>query len=251
MARGGVFGLGILFRVREFILGIPISPWTDLLRCGRAEHSWLVDDLQIFVLGGGRRRVPVVRTVLRTQVGLAMAAAAAVAQRLRPCGPPGGHDFAVASGVVCEWSAYFDKPQVWLFPIFPWAAFAFVGLAVGFWLFTDFAQLPGVGVLALALAGWRRLAWPWRWTAGGWRVCGLRLLAYESEFFSGALRVIVLICAWFMLGAGGDGESGDFSRWSSWGGLRYWCGCILNLCMEVSILPKEGAGLRRLRRGCA
>src|SRR5881275_1788219 len=27
-----VFGLGILFRVQEFILGIPISPWTDLLR---------------------------------------------------------------------------------------------------------------------------------------------------------------------------------------------------------------------------
>src|ERR1700758_2646645 len=27
-----VFGLGILFRVQEFILGVPISPWTDLLR---------------------------------------------------------------------------------------------------------------------------------------------------------------------------------------------------------------------------
>src|ERR1700757_3907632 len=33
MWRGAeVFGLGILFRVQEFILGIPISPWTDLLR---------------------------------------------------------------------------------------------------------------------------------------------------------------------------------------------------------------------------
>src|SRR5437868_6788434 len=27
-----VFGLGMLFRVQEFVLGIPISPWTDLLR---------------------------------------------------------------------------------------------------------------------------------------------------------------------------------------------------------------------------
>src|SRR4029434_67475 len=27
-----VFGLGILFRIQEFVLGIPISPWTDLLR---------------------------------------------------------------------------------------------------------------------------------------------------------------------------------------------------------------------------
>src|SRR5207248_10820081 len=33
MWRGAeVFGLGILFRVQEFVLGIPISPWTDLLR---------------------------------------------------------------------------------------------------------------------------------------------------------------------------------------------------------------------------
>jgi uncharacterized membrane protein len=32
MLRGAeVFGLGVLFRVQEFILGIPISPWTDLL----------------------------------------------------------------------------------------------------------------------------------------------------------------------------------------------------------------------------
>src|SRR5260370_39235552 len=48
----------------------------------------------------------------------------------------------------------FDKPQVWLFPIFPWASFAFVGLNVGFWLFTDFSQRRGgSGVFAVWLAG--------------------------------------------------------------------------------------------------
>src|SRR5580700_4780008 len=31
----------------------------------------------------------------------------------------------------------FGNPQPWLFPIFPWSAFAFVGLAVGFFLFTN------------------------------------------------------------------------------------------------------------------
>jgi len=34
----------------------------------------------------------------------------------------------------------FDKPQPWLFPLFPWSAFAFAGLASGFYLFSDFAK---------------------------------------------------------------------------------------------------------------
>src|SRR5262249_5769435 len=51
--------------------------------------------------------------------------------------------------------------QPWLFPLFPWCAFAFAGLAVGFFLFTEFArkrELPaylglcGAGVAAGALA---------------------------------------------------------------------------------------------------
>jgi uncharacterized membrane protein len=33
MARGAeIFGLGLLFRVQEFVLGQPWAPWTDLLR---------------------------------------------------------------------------------------------------------------------------------------------------------------------------------------------------------------------------
>src|SRR4051812_6871366 len=33
MRRGaGIFGLGLLFRVQEFMLALPKSPWTDLLR---------------------------------------------------------------------------------------------------------------------------------------------------------------------------------------------------------------------------
>ena len=55
----------------------------------------------------------------------------------------------------------FDQPQPWLFPLFPWSAFAFAGLAVGFFLFTDFAKrkealafaaLGGAGILDCALS---------------------------------------------------------------------------------------------------
>jgi len=55
----------------------------------------------------------------------------------------------------------YGNPQPWLFPLFPWSAFAFVGLAIGFLLFTEiakrheaviFAALGGTGILACLLA---------------------------------------------------------------------------------------------------
>jgi uncharacterized membrane protein len=54
-------------------------------------------------------------------------------------------------------------PQAWLFPIFPWAAFAFAGLAVGFLLQTTaaktrgatvFLSLGGVGIMLVELSRW-------------------------------------------------------------------------------------------------
>src|SRR5437870_13915676 len=54
-------------------------------------------------------------------------------------------------------------PQPWLFPIFPWAGFAFAGLATGFILQSPWARqretrvLPSlgvVGILVVALGRW-------------------------------------------------------------------------------------------------
>jgi fucose 4-O-acetylase-like acetyltransferase len=47
-----------------------------------------------------------------------------------------------------------DKPQPWLFPIFPWTAFAFAGLAVGFLLFSEWSRKNlGLSVALFALGG--------------------------------------------------------------------------------------------------
>jgi len=43
-------------------------------------------------------------------------------------------------------------PQSWLFPLFPWAAFAFAGLAAGFILFSDQARTQTAKTLALFAA---------------------------------------------------------------------------------------------------
>jgi hypothetical protein len=42
----------------------------------------------------------------------------------------------------------FNVSQTWLFAIFPWSGFAFVGLAFGLFLFSDFAQRKEVQALA-------------------------------------------------------------------------------------------------------
>jgi hypothetical protein len=48
----------------------------------------------------------------------------------------------------------FGEPQAWLFPLFPWSAFAFAGLAVGFFLFSDIAKRKeGLIFAALGVAG--------------------------------------------------------------------------------------------------
>jgi len=55
----------------------------------------------------------------------------------------------------------FGQPQPWLFPLFPWSAFAFAGLAAGFFLFSEsakrreglmFAALGAAGIIAVALS---------------------------------------------------------------------------------------------------
>src|ERR1700746_2886716 len=81
MWRGAeVFGLGILFRVQEFILGIPISPWTDLLRVDVLN----ILGLSMILLGalcwlaGGEGSLAVMR-MLNLVLALATAAAVALA----------------------------------------------------------------------------------------------------------------------------------------------------------------------------
>jgi hypothetical protein len=57
----------------------------------------------------------------------------------------------------------FDKPQPWLFPIFPWAGFAFAGLGVGFFLLTDWGRaqqakaLRLLAVVGVAISGFALL----------------------------------------------------------------------------------------------
>jgi uncharacterized membrane protein len=170
-----IFGLGILFRIQEFVLGYPISPWTDLLR---------VDVLNI--LGLSMILVAVLCWMTSFEVGTASSANDAVTRRQEVSK---WRNWAMVGALVAAtfvalitplvWTTFrpawlpwpvesyldgvhiFGRPQPWLFPIFPWVAFAFTGLAVGFFLLSDFAKrketsafvvLGSTGTLACALS---------------------------------------------------------------------------------------------------
>jgi uncharacterized membrane protein len=153
-----IFGLGLLFRIQEFALGYPWSPWTDLLRVDILN----ILGLSMMLMGvlcwfsaprgaaesvasttpGSSSLIPqlVARSRTRTIVAALLVATA------------------VAWVTPQLWTTYrarflpwplesyingvhnLGKPQAWLFPLFPWSAFAFVGLAVGFFLFSEMAQ---------------------------------------------------------------------------------------------------------------
>jgi uncharacterized membrane protein len=153
-----IYALGLLFRVQEFALGYPRAPRTDLLR---------VDILNMLGLSMMLMAVLCWLTAVPSQRDDAMAGSgrrAIVASLIAAA--------VVSLATPLLWTTYrlnwlpwpvesyingvhtFDQPQPWLFPVFPWSAFAFVGLAVGFLLFSTFAKKKeSFPFLALAAVG--------------------------------------------------------------------------------------------------
>jgi uncharacterized membrane protein len=155
-----IFALGILFRLQEYALGYKWVPWTDLFRVDvlnilglsmilMALLCWLASAEQI---AAARAR----------SIAGALTAATLIAMLTPPLWTTHRPRFlpwpleSYVNGV-----HVFPEPQHWLFPIFPWAAFAFAGLAVGFLVYTSFARrnealfffllgLSGVGACCLS-----------------------------------------------------------------------------------------------------
>jgi uncharacterized membrane protein len=151
-----IFGMGLLFRVQEFALGYPWSPWTDLLRVDVLNIlglSMMLMGVLCWAAAGGAVAVARTRALV---TGLFTAATVAmVTPPLWTTHRPSTLPWPIESYI--NGVHIFNQPQPWLFPLFPWSAFAFAGLAVGFFLFTDatrrkeglmFAVLGGAGILA-------------------------------------------------------------------------------------------------------
>ncbi len=161
MLRGGeIFGLGLLFRIQEYALGHKWVPWTDLLRVDILNTlglSMILLGVLCWLAGGGA-----VELAKRRSLFAGLATAAAISLLTPPLWStwrPRFLPWPLESYINGVHTA--NEPQHWLFPIFPWCAFAFVGLAAGFSLFCDaarkkewrfFAGMAGVGAAAIVLS---------------------------------------------------------------------------------------------------
>jgi uncharacterized membrane protein len=244
-----VFLLGLLFRVQEFLLGLPHAPWTDLLRVDILNAiglSLVMTGLACRIAAVGSAHD--VRLLRRRSIGIGVATAAAIAivtPQLWTIWQPHWRAWWLESYI--NGVHTFGIPQPWLFPLFPWSAFAFAGLTAAFLLQSDWARQKETTAMVLAGAGGVALIALGMWLDGRpeqfyavydfWHT--------SPNFFlvrTGIVMVILLAgYLWCRWGAGQWGfnpliELGKSSLLVYWVHIEFVYG-------GFSILPKRGVGI--------
>ena len=153
MLRGAeILGFGMLFRVQEFVLGQPYAPFTDLLRVDILNIIGIAIILMGLMCWIVAPRIAVPREITDAKVGrdsetrsryviLAIVAAAFIVLVTPPLWTthqPHWMPWYLESYI--NGVHNLGAPQPWLFPAFPWVAFAFAGLAFGFLIFSRWAR---------------------------------------------------------------------------------------------------------------
>jgi predicted acyltransferase len=252
-----IFALGFLFRVQEFAIAWGWAPWSDLFRVDILNTigiSMMLMGVMCWVVG----LVPPLRKE-REVVGHPVLSshkfslwAAVVAMAIALVTPP------VWTTWQPKWlpwpiESYINgvhnlgTPQPWLFPIFPWTAFAFAGLAVGFEMQSEWARERGAWTLLIIGLGGGALALGAHWLdALPWQFYRVYDFWHTSpNFFLIRLGMLMMIMsgayAWCRWGAGQWGFSPliQMGRTSL---LVYWVH-IEFVYGRFTILPHRGAGV--------
>jgi uncharacterized membrane protein len=185
MVRRGaeILAFGLLLRLQEFLIAWGWAPWSDLLRvdvlniiglsmilmavlCGLTLTVWArtrgvnrstLPDGSYQGMPSGIPRVGEEGSGISRCRPILVAAAIATAALIALLTPP-LHTTWRPTWLPWPLESYINGchnlgvPQGWLFPLFPWAAFAFAGLAAGFILFSDQARNQTAKTLALFAA---------------------------------------------------------------------------------------------------
>ena len=241
-----IFGLGLLFRVQEFVLGQPWAPWTDLLRVDVLNTIGLSMMFMGVACRLARSRAASVAFGVSIALGIALATPP-LYTTWRPRSLPWYLESYI-NGVHT-----FDAPQPWLFPIFPWTAFAFTGLAGGFVLFSDWgakntakaAGLFGVGGVTLFyLSAWLDARPPFYAVYDYWHT--------SPNFFLARVAILlVILClsyVWCRWGAGQWGFSpliqiGQTSLFVYWVHIEFVYGRFSILTKRAQTIPWATFGL--------
>jgi len=129
-----IFALGLLFRLQEYVIAWGWAPWSDLFRVDILNtigmSMMLMGVLCWLVLA---LRPPGNSTLSLTVAAVGAATAIALlTPQLWTTWRPDWLPWPIESYI--NGIHNLGSPQAWLFPIFPWGAFAFAGLAFGFLL---------------------------------------------------------------------------------------------------------------------
>jgi uncharacterized membrane protein len=148
-----IFALGLLFRLQEFLIAWGWSPWTDLFRVDILNTI----GMSMMLMGGFCWLV--VRLAHGTRVRLILGGSAVAAGLAISLLTPLLWTSWRPRWLAWPLQSYIDgvhnlgEPQAWVFPIFPWTAFAFIGLAVGLFLASDWAKKNSGATVALGALG--------------------------------------------------------------------------------------------------
>jgi uncharacterized membrane protein len=158
-----VLGLGILFRLQEYVIAWGWAPWSDLFRVDILNmigfSIMLMGMVCWVVLRSSQESYP-----RQTRGGVAVGVALLISLLTPPIWTiwrPHWLPWPIESYV--DGVHNLGQPQAWLFPIFPWTGFAFAGLAVGFFLLSDWARKHETAVVLLAGMGGLGLIYMARW----------------------------------------------------------------------------------------
>jgi len=152
MARRGaeIFAFGLLFRLQEYLIAWGWAPKSDLFRVDVLNTIGLSMVLMALVCGLALR-VAGPQRQYRTLVLAAILAASLISLATPPLWTtwrPTWLPWPLESYI--NGCHNLGAPQPWLFPIFPWSAFAFAGLAAGFLLFSEWSRANATKALALS-----------------------------------------------------------------------------------------------------
>jgi uncharacterized membrane protein len=156
-----IFALGLLFRLQEYLIAWGWAPWSDLLRVDVLNMIGISMMLMALVCGATLHLTQPQRK-RRWLITAAVAGMASIALLTPPLWTnwrPSWLPWPIESYV--DGVHNLGAPQPWLFPVFPWTAFAFAGLATGFILFSDWGRehmskilaafgVAGIGLIAAA-----------------------------------------------------------------------------------------------------
>jgi uncharacterized membrane protein len=145
-----IFAFGLLFRLQEYLIAWGWAPWSDFFR---------VDILN--TIGMSMMLMGVLCWIVlsvsgtaahRPRLAIASAATALAISLLTPplwtTWRPHRLPWPIESYI--NGVHNLGTPQAWLFPIFPWCAFAFTGLAIGFLLQSDWTRQHEASVFVTA-----------------------------------------------------------------------------------------------------